>query len=131
MHIGSSSVTSKTTYIGGYQDLTLQFAGSGTRFGQYALQANRLLAMFKYLPSSVAIALSNTRPESPATALIVAESVVPEIFHADIMVAEALLASSHAPYMSIVVLVRKREKSSIIDSSPKSFICPLQLTIKH
>lgn len=91
-----------------------------TWFAQYALWTNKLPAVFQSLSSSVIIPLGVTHPSSLATAVIHVESVAPGMSSTDVMVAEKLHASSHAPYMTYAVHVRKRENSRTFARSPKT-----------
>lgn len=91
-------------------------------FSQYALQTNKLLAAFQSLLYSVAMALGMTRPQHPATVSIDVMRLVPDMFNADVIVAGELPTFSYAPYMTIVVPVRKRGSSSTITRSPINVI---------
>lgn len=76
--------------------------------------------MFQALPSSEATVLSETLPALPATVVNDAESMSPEFFKIEVMVAEQLPTSIHAPYMSISLPLCKREYSSTTARSPKN-----------
>lgn len=62
--------------------------------------------------NSVVIALGVTRPSSSATVVIDVENVARVMFDADVMIAEELPTSSHVPYISNALPVRKRGNSS-------------------
>lgn len=66
------------------------------------------------------IALDVTLLWQPATNAIEVETVAPVKSNTDVMATEELPASSHAPYMTIAVLLRKREKSITMALSPRN-----------
>lgn len=96
---------------------------SWTRFAQYALQKNELLALFYSLLYSVAIALDVAFPLPSTIVVVGGESMVPEMSNTNALVAENLIAVSHAPYMIVLVFVRERRLSIKIERGPKTR-CP-------
>lgn len=69
---------------------------------------NKLPAAFQVLQYSVATALGVTRPLPPCTIFIDVESVGPDMSDKDVLVVEALPASSHSSYTTIAIPVQKR-----------------------
>lgn len=86
-------------------------------FVQYALQANKLPAVFQALPSSMQTAIGAAHPLLPATIFIGVEVVVLNMSNTDVTSVKALPTPSHPPYMAVAVPVCKRARSSTITRS--------------
>lgn len=75
--------------------------------------------MFQAHLSSVTTVLGVTRPLLPAIFVKDFKSVVLNMQNIDLTVAKALVASTDSSYITIALLVRKREHSSTIAMSSK------------
>lgn len=101
-----------------------------TGLAQYPFQTNKVPALFQYLPISVAIALRETRLAPSATLFIDLEFEAPEMFNADVMIAENLLSLQQAPYMTIAVPVRKCCVRSKLANSPENATWTMKLKLQ-
>lgn len=82
------------------------------------------------LSSSVVTAIDVTRHSRPAKVVNNVDGMVAEMSSTDIMVAEELPASSHAPYMTTVGPRSNHENSSTIERLLKNIASTLKLNLQ-
>lgn len=95
---------------------------------EYTFQTNKLVVVFQSFSASSAYGM--TRLSIPSTGVIDGKSVAPDMSNTDVLDAKEFPASSHAPYMSVAVPVRKRGISNIIVRLPNNHHLNITTTLE-